>query len=100
MSIPHLFELTILLDYAGAPIGSVTLKYQANLYHNGEIKSADIVHADYKSNDISAYVCAAQPETWEEWTTACEEHYAETVMDPAPVEHDDCDCTDEWSINI
>lgn len=85
---PHLFALVIDLDYAGSPIGQAIVKFQANLYVDGSLKSVDIMEVDYKGNDIAGYVCAAQPETWEEWTLACEDHYNKIVYEPAPVEHD------------
>ena len=85
-----MFTLSIALDYAGAPIGSVTLNCIAYLYADGTFKALDINEALFNGTDIADYVSAAQPSTWDEWELAAEEYFRAENEEPAPVERDDC----------
>jgi hypothetical protein len=70
-----IFTLEIALDYAGAPIGKVSLSCIAYLYADGTFRTIDINSAMFLGTDIAGYVSAAQPDLWDEWEGAAEDHF-------------------------
>jgi hypothetical protein len=83
-----IFTLEQPIDYAGKPIGKVDLYCIAYLHPDGTFKILEITHALFNGKDIADYVSAAQPDVWDEWMEAAEDHFKEQNEDPAPVEHD------------
>lgn len=70
-----LFTLELTLDFAGAVMGNIVLNCIAYLYADGTFKTMDINSALFHGNDVAAYVCAMQPEIWDQWMTAAEDHF-------------------------
>ena len=83
-----LFTSALPLDYAGAPIGNVTLNCIVYLYADGTYRNIDINEALFNGKDIADYVSAAQPDTWDEWLGYAEDTFKEQNEEPSLIEND------------